>query len=63
MTIDLKYPTTWDDVTREHLLMLGKLITRKLTREELLFDLLCKITGLRPLLKQKIYWLLNSTSR
>ncbi len=54
MTIDLKYPTTWDEVTREHLLMLGKLMTRKLTREELLFDLLCKITGLRPLLKQGI---------
>lgn len=54
MTIDLKYPTTWNEVTREHLLMLGKLMTKKLTREELLFDLLCKITGLRPLLKEGI---------
>lgn len=54
MTIDLKYPTSWKEVTREHLLILGKLMTKDLIREELLFDLFCKITGIRALLKAGI---------
>jgi hypothetical protein len=51
MTIDLKYPTKWESVTREHLLILGKLLIKNLTREELLFDLLCRIAGMHPLIK------------
>lgn len=51
MNIDLKYPTCWDQVTREHLLIMGKLLTKDLTREDLLFDMLCKITGIRPLME------------
>ena len=51
MNINLTYPTSWSEVKREHLLILGKLMTKQLTREELLFDLLCKIAGIKPLLK------------
>lgn len=51
MTIDLKYPTKWDSVTREHLLLLGKLMQKNLTREELLFELLFRISGIIPLIK------------
>ncbi len=51
MIIDLKYPTSWEQVKREHLMILSKLMNRKITREELLFDLLCKITEIKPQLK------------
>ena len=51
MNINLTYPTSWPEVKREHLLLLGKLMNKALTREELLFDLLCKITGIKPLLR------------
>ncbi len=54
MTLDLKYPPNWESVTREHLLILGQLMLRNLTREELLFDLLCRITGIHPLIKPGI---------
>lgn len=54
MTIDLKYPTSWESVTREHLLILGKLMLKTLTREEMLFELLCRIADLRPLIKPGI---------
>lgn len=54
MTIDIKYPTNWESVTREHLLILGKLMQNNLTREELLFDLLCRISGVKPLIKPGI---------
>ncbi|MDP3387723.1 MAG: hypothetical protein Q8S24_10840 [Eubacteriales bacterium] len=51
MIIDLKYPTKWESVTREHLKILSKLILKNLSREEVLFDLLCRITGIHPLIK------------
>ena len=51
MNINLTYPTSWQEVKREHLLILGKLMQKKLTREELMFDLLCKITGIKLQLK------------
>lgn len=54
MIIDIKYPVTWSEVTKEHLLTLAKLMNRKLTREELLFDFLCKINGIKPRLKEEI---------
>ncbi|MHC1781017.1 MAG: hypothetical protein AB9922_12360 [Bacteroidales bacterium] len=54
MKIDLQYPTKWDSVTREHLLIFGKLMQKNLTREELLFDLLCRITRIIPLIKPGI---------
>lgn len=51
MTIDLKYPTTWEEVNRDHLMVLSRLLLKKISREDMLFSLLCKITGIRPLLK------------
>lgn len=52
--IDLKYPTQWESVTRDHLIILGKLMQKKLTREELLFDIFCRFCGIKPLIKPGI---------
>ena len=52
MMINLIYPTSWDQVTKDHLLILGELMEKTMTREELLFSLLCKITGIKPLIAQ-----------
>ena len=51
MNIDLKYPTSWEDVTKDHLLILAGLFLKQRTREDLLFELLCKITGIHLKLK------------
>lgn len=50
-TIDIKYPTCWEEVRREHLMILGRLFCSKMTREELLFELLCRISGIHPLIE------------
>ncbi len=54
MIVNIKYPTCWDEVTRDHLLIFANLMTKELTREELLFTLLCKIAKISPRLKPGI---------
>lgn len=51
MNIDLKYPTSWGEVTKDHLLILSTLFLFSRTREDLLFELLCKITGIKLKIK------------
>ncbi len=51
MTINLQYPTSWEQVTREQLLKIGKVFLMTGTREELLFSLFCALTEIQPLLK------------
>lgn len=51
MNIHLQYPTSWEQVTREQLLIIGDVFSKPGTREELLFSLFCALTGIKPLLK------------
>lgn len=54
MNIDLTYPTTWEEITADHLMIMGNLFVKQKTREELLFDLFCSLTGIKPLIKHGI---------
>lgn len=45
--IDLKIPTSWKEVTREQLGIIASLMTEQLNREETLFVLFCRFTGLK----------------
>jgi hypothetical protein len=51
MNIDLQYPTSWEQVTREQILKIGKVFKKTGTREELLFSLFCSLTEIQPILK------------
>jgi hypothetical protein len=44
--IDLKAPTSWQEVTKEHLAIIASLINEQLSREEMLFVLFCRFTGI-----------------
>ena len=45
--IDLKAPTSWKEVTKEQLAIIASLMNEQLTREEMLFVLFCRFTGIR----------------
>lgn len=47
MEIKLSYPQSWEDVTREQLLVISSLMLKKRTREELLMDLFCRLACIR----------------
>ena len=50
MEINLNYPTSWEEVTREHLLIIAEHIIKRRTREEFLLEVFCKLTGIRIVL-------------
>lgn len=50
MTINLNYPVSWEEVTREQLLLIAEQILRGRTREEFLLVTFCKLTGIRIVL-------------
>ena len=45
--IDLTIPTSWKEVTREHLAIIASLMNEQLSREETLFVLFCRMAGLK----------------
>lgn len=45
--IDLKAPASWQEVTKEHLAIIASLMNEQLSREEMLFVLFCRFTGIR----------------
>ena len=47
MTIDLKAPMAWHELTLEQLRMVAETFRLHLTREEMLLVLLCRLTGIR----------------
>jgi hypothetical protein len=51
MTIDITYPVSWSEISREQLLLIASQMLKKRTREEFLFELFCRLTGLRLQLK------------
>lgn len=51
MIIDLKYPTSWTEVSREQLMIISALMLKNLTREEFLFVSFCRLTGIHLLMR------------
>ncbi len=47
MRIDLTIPRNWKEVTKEQLAIIASLLNEQLTREEMLFVLFCRFTGIR----------------
>ncbi|MBQ8958105.1 MAG: hypothetical protein IJ057_06340 [Bacteroidales bacterium] len=47
MRIDLTIPRNWNEVAKEQLAIIASLMNEQLTREEMLFVLFCRMTGLR----------------
>jgi len=47
MEINLNYPVSWEEVTREQLLVIAEHILRGRTREEFLLEVFCRLTGIR----------------
>lgn len=45
--IDLKAPGSWKEVTKESLSIIASLMNEQLSREEMLFVLFCRFTGIR----------------
>lgn len=52
MNINLEYPRSWEEVSEKHLRILGSLFLKERTREDLLFELFCKFTGIRLLMRE-----------
>jgi hypothetical protein len=44
--IDLKAPKGWDEVTKEQLSVIASLMNEQLSREEMLFVMFCRFTGI-----------------
>lgn len=53
MNIDLKYPTSWIEVSREQLMIIAAMMLKNRTREEFLFDIFCKLTRISLLMKPR----------
>lgn len=56
--IELKVPTSWGELTREQLLSVAEILTMKLTREEMLVTLFCRLADVKLELKGKS-WILQ----
>lgn len=54
MNIDLKYPTSWTEVSREQLMIISALMLKNLTREEFLFIMFCRLTGIHLLMRPEL---------
>lgn len=50
MILDLQYPTSWGKITSRQLFVIAERIAKPGSKSEILFDVLCKITGLKPLM-------------
>lgn len=44
---DLKYPVSWDEVTREQLLIIATQMLKNKTREDFLLEVFCRLTGIK----------------
>lgn len=44
---DLKYPVSWDEVTREQLLIIATQMLGQKTREDFLLEVFCRLTGIK----------------
>lgn len=49
-TINLSYPTCWEEIGKRDLRIISKTLLLRLSREEMLFVLFCRLTGIRLLL-------------
>lgn len=48
-TINIKYPTSWDEVGKRELKIISSVLLLKLSRQEILFMLFCRLSGIRLL--------------
>lgn len=53
MNIDLTYPTSWEEVTSEQLMIIAEQMLKGRTREELLFEVFRRITGIRVVVNRE----------
>lgn len=53
MTINLTYPTCWDEVTADQLDIIARALSKKLPRNTMLLFLLCSLAGIRILYSSK----------
>lgn len=51
MSIDLKYPTCWEEVTKEHLSIIAAEMLRLRSREDFLFEVFRKINKIQVVMR------------